>query len=166
MARLVATAAAVPPLEPEVLRVGSNAFPIVPPTVLMPKSPNGNSSRFALPSITASARRIPAATSKGNFNSQLGIGVVMERPSSYGIGEKGRPYFFIHARGEPSTSVHLAFAAADRPTVDAFHRAALEAGGTDNGGPGVREQYHPTYYGAFVLDPDGNNIEAVCHTSE
>jgi len=96
----------------------------------------------------------------------LGIGVVLERPGSCGLGEEGKPYFFIHARGEPSTSVHVAFTAADRPAVDAFHRAALEAGGTDNGGPGVREQYHPTYYGAFVLDPDGNNIEAVCHTPE
>ena len=62
VAKLVATAVAVPPLEPEVLSVGSNALPIVPPIVLIPKSPNGNSSRFALPSITAPARRIPAAT--------------------------------------------------------------------------------------------------------
>ena len=57
----------------------------------------------------------------------------------------------------------MAFTAEDRETVDAFHEAALAAGGTDNGGPGVREMYHPHYYGAFVLDPDGNNIEAVCH---
>jgi predicted lactoylglutathione lyase len=54
--------------------------------------------------------------------------------------------------------------AASREQVDAFHSAALEAGATDNGGPGVREIYHPDYYGAFVLDPDGNNVEAVCHT--
>ena len=58
----------------------------------------------------------------------------------------------------------MAFTAADRGTVDAFYAAALEAGGTDNGGPGIREIYHPNYYGAFVLDPDGNNVEAVCHT--
>ncbi|MFN2433706.1 MAG: VOC family protein, partial [Gemmatimonadota bacterium] len=56
------------------------------------------------------------------------------------------------------------FTVDDRATVDAFHVAALEAGGTDNGEPGIRELYHPTYYGANVLDPDGNNIEAVCHT--
>ncbi|MEA2418224.1 MAG: hypothetical protein QOE60_430, partial [Thermoleophilaceae bacterium] len=59
--------------------------------------------------------------------------------------------------------LHVAFEADDRETVDAFHAAALAAGGTDNGGPGLRELYHPSYYGAFVLDPDGNNIEAVCH---
>jgi catechol 2,3-dioxygenase-like lactoylglutathione lyase family enzyme len=59
---------------------------------------------------------------------------------------------------------HIAFTAADRATVEAFHRAALAAGGRDNGGPGLRPQYHADYYGAFVLDPDGNNIEAVCHT--
>jgi predicted lactoylglutathione lyase len=57
----------------------------------------------------------------------------------------------------------VAFVAKDRATVDAFHKAALSAGGTDNGAPGLREHYHPTYYGAFVLDPDGHNIEAVCH---
>ncbi|MEO7336733.1 MAG: VOC family protein [Caldimonas sp.] len=62
----------------------------------------------------------------------------------------------------PVSHVHLAFQAPDRPTVDAFHRAAVGAGGRDNGGPGERP-YHPGYYGAFVLDPDGNNIEAVFH---
>jgi catechol 2,3-dioxygenase-like lactoylglutathione lyase family enzyme len=66
------------------------------------------------------------------------------------------------AAGEPTGRVHLAFQAADRAMVDAFHRAALEAGGKDNGAPGVRP-YHPGYYAAFVLDPDGNNIEAVYH---
>jgi catechol 2,3-dioxygenase-like lactoylglutathione lyase family enzyme len=59
--------------------------------------------------------------------------------------------------------VHVAFTAPDRATVDAFYKAALAAGATDNGPPGVREIYHPNYYGAFVLDPDGNNIEACCH---
>ena len=59
--------------------------------------------------------------------------------------------------------LHLAFAADDPETVDAFHAAALEAGGTDNGSPGVRALYHPHYYGAHVLDPDGHNVDAVCH---
>jgi catechol 2,3-dioxygenase-like lactoylglutathione lyase family enzyme len=62
--------------------------------------------------------------------------------------------------------MHVAFTAPDRATVDAFHAAALEAGGTDNGGPGIRELYHSDYYGAYVRDPDGNNIEAVCHRPE
>ena len=65
--------------------------------------------------------------------------------------------------GGPQTGVHVAFETSSRELVDAFHAAALEAGATDNGGPGKREIYHPNYYGAFVLDPDGNNVEAVCH---
>ena len=65
--------------------------------------------------------------------------------------------------GEPSGSVHLAFAAPDRETVDRFHTAALAAGGRDNGAPGERPQYHAGYYAAYVLDPDGNNVEAVFH---
>ena len=76
------------------------------------------------------------------------------------------PFFWIAKRERgPDSGVHVAFAVEDRATVDAFHAAALEAGGKDNGGPGVREIYHPSYYGAFVLDPDGNNVEAVCHAA-
>jgi catechol 2,3-dioxygenase-like lactoylglutathione lyase family enzyme len=66
--------------------------------------------------------------------------------------------------GEPSAPIHIAFLAQDPATVDAFHAAALEAGGTDNGAPGRRPEYHERYYAAYVLDPDGNNVEAVCHT--
>jgi catechol 2,3-dioxygenase-like lactoylglutathione lyase family enzyme len=97
----------------------------------------------------------------------LGISVLMEpAPAIAGFGEAHdqKPYFWIATRsGVPQTGVHVAFATPSRELVDAFHAAALEAGATDNGGPGVRELYHPTYYGAYVLDPDGNNIEAVCH---
>ena len=101
----------------------------------------------------------------------LGYGPVMdvtrEQTGGYegtGFGPPGRPQFWI-GNGEPGgAAVHVAFAAADRAAVDAFHRAALNAGGTDNGAPGLRPHYHPNYYGAFVLDMDGNNIEAVCHT--
>lgn len=75
-----------------------------------------------------------------------------------------RPFFWIGAGGGPG-SAHVAFAAKDRATVNAFYTAAVAAGGRDNGRPGVRAHYHPNYYGAFVLDPDGNNIEAVCHAS-
>ncbi len=89
---------------------------------------------------------------------------VMEVPGGVGFGKDGKPWFWVGAREAPDGYLHIAFAAADRATVDAFHREALAAGGTDNGPPGVREIYHPTYYGAFVLDPDGNNVEAVCHT--
>ena len=79
------------------------------------------------------------------------------------IGPEGSEDLVL-AAGEPSSPVHLAFLAMDPETVDAFHAAALEAGGRDNGEPGPRPQYHERYYAAYVLDPDGNNVEAVCHT--
>lgn len=71
--------------------------------------------------------------------------------------------FWFGRTGQVASPVHLAFAATTRAQVRAFHAAALAAGGRDNGGPGLRTQYHPDYYGAFVLDPDGHNVEAVCH---
>jgi catechol 2,3-dioxygenase-like lactoylglutathione lyase family enzyme len=95
----------------------------------------------------------------------LGMRLVMEPVAGIGGFGGDFPLFWIGERGRgPDTGVHVAFTAGDREIVDAFHAAALEAGGTDNGGAGVREIYHPNYYGAFVLDPDGNNVEAVCHT--
>ena len=81
---------------------------------------------------------------------------------SVGYGDT-RPFFWISENDPTRGRLHVAFSAKDRATVDAFHAAALAAGATDNGAPGVRPHYHPHYYGAFVLDPDGNNIEAVCH---
>jgi catechol 2,3-dioxygenase-like lactoylglutathione lyase family enzyme len=80
-----------------------------------------------------------------------------------GFGDERKPYFWIGAGRESKEKLHVAFVARDRPAVDAFYRAALAAGGKDNGAPGLRPHYHPNYYGAFVLDPDGHNIEAVCH---
>jgi catechol 2,3-dioxygenase-like lactoylglutathione lyase family enzyme len=95
----------------------------------------------------------------------LGIGLIMEvRSLAAGYGARGKPFFWLEATRTPATEVHVAFHAQDRATVDAFHAAALAADGKDNGAPGVRAIYHPDYYGAYVLDPDGNNIEAVCHT--
>jgi catechol 2,3-dioxygenase-like lactoylglutathione lyase family enzyme len=95
----------------------------------------------------------------------VGMALLMEPiPGTGGFGKDGKPTFWITEDREPTTqNVHVAFTASDRDTVDAFHAAALAAGGTDNGPPGVREIYHPTYYGAYVLDPDGNNVEVVCH---
>ena len=75
---------------------------------------------------------------------------------------RDRSAFLVNQREPFGTSAHIAFTASDRPSVDAFHAAALAAGGRDNGAPGIREQYDPNYYAAFVYDPDGNNIEAVC----
>jgi catechol 2,3-dioxygenase-like lactoylglutathione lyase family enzyme len=80
-----------------------------------------------------------------------------------GFGMNGKPDFWIGGEGGLNRLVHIAIAAKDRPSVDAFHRAALAAGGRDNGAPGLRPHYHPNYYAAFVFDPDGHNIEAVCH---
>jgi catechol 2,3-dioxygenase-like lactoylglutathione lyase family enzyme len=98
----------------------------------------------------------------------LGFSLLMEPiPRTGGFGSDGKPWFWISEERKPVTeNVHVAFAVPDRATVDAFHAAALEAGGTDNGAPGIREIYHPAYYGAYVLDPDGNNVEAVCHKPE
>jgi catechol 2,3-dioxygenase-like lactoylglutathione lyase family enzyme len=100
----------------------------------------------------------------------LGIGIVMAVSATQtggqayvGYGSDGRPYFWIGA-GETSTrGLHVAFTADSRAAVDAFYAAAMAAGGKDNGAPGVRAHYHPSYYGAFVLDADGHNVEAVCH---
>jgi catechol 2,3-dioxygenase-like lactoylglutathione lyase family enzyme len=79
-----------------------------------------------------------------------------------GYGIRPKAFFWIGQRGIAQTGAHVAFAAKDRAAVDRFHEAALAAGGRDNGSPGLRPHYHPHYYGAFVLDPDGHNIEAVC----
>lgn len=100
----------------------------------------------------------------------LGYKVVMElswgEDSGLGFGDT-RPYFWVSTKkGTVSAGVHIAFGAKDRATVDAFYAAAMDAGGRDNGAPGPRTIYHPNYYGAFVLDPDGNNVEAVCHGGE
>jgi catechol 2,3-dioxygenase-like lactoylglutathione lyase family enzyme len=98
--------------------------------------------------------------------SPLGYELIMEPSvSAAGFGRRGKPDFWI-ARGDPGHAVHVAFTADDRATVDAFYEAAIAEGGRDNGGPGLRPQYHPSYYGAFVFDPDSNNIEAVCHWPE
>jgi len=94
----------------------------------------------------------------------LGYEVVMEYEDFVGLGEGGKPDFWIApGKQEP---VHLAFRAPSRKAVDEFHKAALAAGAKDNGKPGPRKDYHPNYYGAFVIDPDGHNIEAVTHKPE
>jgi catechol 2,3-dioxygenase-like lactoylglutathione lyase family enzyme len=92
----------------------------------------------------------------------LGYVLVMKFDVAAGFGAAGKPDFWI-GPGDPRGKTHVAFRTASRAVVKAFHDAAIAAGGTDNGAPGVRAMYHPDYYGAFVLDPDGHNIEAVCH---
>ncbi len=104
----------------------------------------------------------------------LGIGLIMTVTpeqteaggTAHGFGSDGKPYFWIGDHERVGQGTHVAFAVDSRAEVDAFHAAALAAGGTDHGAPGLRPHYHPHYYGAFVLDPDGLNIEAVCHKPE
>lgn len=95
----------------------------------------------------------------------LGYTLLMEGASGAGFRKEFIPDFWIK-QGAPSPSTHVAFASPDRATVDAFYTSAIAAGARDNGAPGLRPDYHPSYYGAFVLDPDGYNIEAVCHRPE
>ena len=103
----------------------------------------------------------------------IGYQLLLEFPAAVtghtdvaGFGEPPKPDFWI-SRGTPNQPpIHIAFRVGTRAEVDAFHRAALAAGGRDNGAPGLRPHYHPDYYGAFVHDPDGHNIEAVCHQPE
>ena len=96
----------------------------------------------------------------------LGIALVAEVEGWCGFGRQGRPQFWFGSADKPQKPMHIAFAAESRAQVREFHEAALLAGAKDNGAPGIRTIYHPNYYGAFVLGPDGHNIEAVCHLPE
>jgi catechol 2,3-dioxygenase-like lactoylglutathione lyase family enzyme len=91
---------------------------------------------------------------------QTGVGTAI------GYGRDGKPFFWIGDNERVGQGTHIAFAVDSRAEVDAFYAAAMAAGGVDHGAPGIRAHYHPDYYGAFVLDPDGQNIEAVCHRPE
>jgi catechol 2,3-dioxygenase-like lactoylglutathione lyase family enzyme len=96
----------------------------------------------------------------------LGVGIVMESEHGIGIGPTGKPSLWLFQTSDRPAPLHLAFTAQNRQQVQDFYRAALEAGGKDNGAPGLRPHYHPNYYAAFVIGPDGHNIEAVCHQPE
>jgi len=106
------------------------------------------------------------AESKAFFLSALrplGVSVAMESPYGVGLGRGGKPSMWLHETKDVPARLHIAIAADTRAEVDAFYAAALAAGGEDNGAPGLRPHYHPNYYAAFVIAPDGHNIEAVCH---
>ena len=98
----------------------------------------------------------------------LGVAVVAEGPPTYGVelSSKAAASLCLYQTKEKPAPLHLAFAAENRHQVEAFYRAALEAGGKDNGAPGLRSHYHPNYYAAFVIGPDGHNVEVVCHEPE
>ena len=96
----------------------------------------------------------------------LGYALIMEWEQYAGFGVPPKPDFWI-GQGKPNVPpIHVAFRAQNRKEVDAFYKASMAAGGRDNGPPGLRPHYHENYYSAFVLDPDGHNVEAVCHTPE
>jgi catechol 2,3-dioxygenase-like lactoylglutathione lyase family enzyme len=93
----------------------------------------------------------------------IGYEVIMEYPGAVGLGADGKPDLWLMQTDRPAHPTHVALSTASRSPIDAFYAAGLAAGGTDNGPPGVRLDYHPTYYAAFVRDPEGNNLEVVCH---
>lgn len=96
----------------------------------------------------------------------LGVAVCMEGEFGVGMGCEGKPSLWLSQHYAKPAPLHIAFTAPDRKTVDEFYAAAMTAGGKDNGPPGLRPHYHPDYYAAFVIGPDGHNVEAVCHTPE
>jgi catechol 2,3-dioxygenase-like lactoylglutathione lyase family enzyme len=98
--------------------------------------------------------------------SPLGVGVVMEVSDAAGLGRGQKPSLWLGATICKPLPLHIAFAADNRGQVDEFYRQALAAGGEDNGAPGIRPHYHANYYAAFVIGPDGHNVEAVCHRPE
>lgn len=96
----------------------------------------------------------------------LEIELVVERKGWAGFGKGGKPKFWFGVDKEIQKPMHIAFSANTREMVDLFYEASIEAGAKDNGEPGIRERFHSNYYGAFVIGPDGHNIEAVCHSAE
>jgi catechol 2,3-dioxygenase-like lactoylglutathione lyase family enzyme len=96
----------------------------------------------------------------------LGISLITEVMGWAGFGKAGKPEFWFGEGTAAGLPIHVAFVAESREQVRQFYAAALQAGATDNGAPGIRAHYHPDYYGAFVIGPDGHNIEAVCHLPE
>ena len=93
----------------------------------------------------------------------LGVGVVMEFPGAVGLGPPNKPAFWLSPADSKPSALHLAFTAQNHAQVDEFYRRAMAAGAKDNGPPGLRPHYHANYYAAFVIGPDGHNVEVVCH---
>jgi catechol 2,3-dioxygenase-like lactoylglutathione lyase family enzyme len=98
--------------------------------------------------------------------SPLGVRVLLEDSDGVGLGQGDKASLWLWSISAPATPLHLAFVADKRAQVDAFHRQALAAGGQDNGAPALRPRYHASYYAAFVIGPDGHNVEVVCHRAD
>jgi catechol 2,3-dioxygenase-like lactoylglutathione lyase family enzyme len=120
-------------------------------------------SGFRYPTTSAQRRSYARALAPLGYALVMEVGQAENTHPAAGFGRDGKPDFWIGGEGGLNGVLHVALVADDRATVDAFHRAAIAAGGLDNGPPGLRAHYHPNYYGAFVRDPDGHNVEAVCH---
>lgn len=124
-----------------------------------------NHIEIAVTDAERSRRFYEAALSPLGLDLAISTTGAMHGGLRYGFGKGGYPSLWIHGEPETSRPAHIAFSAMGRAAVIAFHEAAVANGGTDNGRPGIRERYHPSYFAAYVLDPDGNNIEAVCQTT-
>ncbi|NOI26469.1 VOC family protein [Vibrio mediterranei] len=96
----------------------------------------------------------------------LGIDKIVDLERASGFGKSGKPEFWLEKGAPQQPPIHVAFTADTRKQVDQFYQVAIASGGKDNGSPGIRDRYHPNYYAAFIIDPDGHNIEAVCHYAE
>jgi len=96
----------------------------------------------------------------------LGFVLQYDQDGVIAFGPPGKWALWFYGKGDGPTGIHIALSATTRAQVDAFHAAALAAGGKDNGAPGLRPHYTSTYYGAFVIDPDGHNLESVCYAAE
>jgi catechol 2,3-dioxygenase-like lactoylglutathione lyase family enzyme len=125
-----------------------------------------NHIEIGVPDVEASRRFYEAALAPLGLSLVISVDAArtMRGSARYGFGRDGYPSFWIHGEGGARLPIHLALTAANQGQVDRFHAAALANGGDDNGPPGIRERYHSRYYAAYVLDPDGNNIEAVNQT--
>ena len=119
---------------------------------------------FAVRDIEASRRFYERALAPLDIVRLITVGPERTRTGGtrHGFGKDSYPRLWIHDNERPGLGTHVAFATKDRAVVDAFHSAALDAGGKDNGRPGIRTRYHADYYAAYVLDPDGVNVEVVC----
>ena len=120
---------------------------------------------FAVQNADISRRFYQLALAPLGFEPIITVGTNRTRTGGmrHGLGVNGYPSLWIHDNDVVGKGIHIAFSVEDRSLVDAYYRAALDAGGVDNGSPGIRLHYHPNYYGAYVLDPDGHNVEAVYH---
>jgi catechol 2,3-dioxygenase-like lactoylglutathione lyase family enzyme len=131
---------------------------------LQPRSRDGGNLRRMIDHVSVRVQDFPRLLAfYRDALAPIGYSVIMEYPGAVGLGTAGKPDLWLMQTEQAVNPTHVALSSTRRDLIDAFHAASLAAGGTDNGPPGLRVDYHPTYYAAFVRDPEGNNIEVVCH---